>query len=174
MTSRASKSELNEKLSRGFTLVELLLVLAIIGVVTAVVLPSAVRSMRGNRLRMAALRIATVGRYARSIAVLKQQEIVLGFIPGSLAEKRPAQVVVFGCVTSILDGVELALNEIGDTPPKSEAPWLIAYEPNGRCMPYRLTIRDERGEEIVMEVDEIASARTASAWRKRLWGTDER
>jgi len=57
----------------------LILVIAIIGVVTAVTLPSLVRSMRGNRLKAAARAVVMAGRYARSMAVLKQEERAVVF-----------------------------------------------------------------------------------------------
>ena len=70
---------MNERRTSGFTLVELLLVLAIIGVVTAVTLPSLTRAIRGNRLRTATKTIVMAGRYARSMAVLKQTDMILSF-----------------------------------------------------------------------------------------------
>jgi Tfp pilus assembly protein FimT len=56
-----------------------LLVLVIIGIVTAIVLPTFVRSIHGNRLRTAVRSVVMAGRYARSMAVLKQRELVLTF-----------------------------------------------------------------------------------------------
>jgi prepilin-type N-terminal cleavage/methylation domain-containing protein len=65
--------------SRAFTLVELLLVLAIIGIVTAITVPNFVRSLKGNRLRTAARTVVSMGRYARSMAVMRQNDMALTF-----------------------------------------------------------------------------------------------
>jgi prepilin-type N-terminal cleavage/methylation domain-containing protein len=64
---------------RAFTLIELILVIAIISVVTAITLPNLVSSMRGNRLRAASRAVVMAGRYARSMAVLKQEEMAVVF-----------------------------------------------------------------------------------------------
>ena len=66
-----------DDVKRAFTLIEVLLVVAIIGVVTAVSTPYFVRSIRGNRLRVAARTVVMAGRYARSMAVLRQTELPL-------------------------------------------------------------------------------------------------
>jgi len=66
-------------LRRAFTLVELLLVLVIIAVVTAVAVPSFVKSIRGNRLRAAAQTVVMSGKYAWSMAVLNQKDIEVAF-----------------------------------------------------------------------------------------------
>lgn len=63
----------------GFTLVEVLLVLAIMAIVTVIVMPSLVHSIRGNRLRTAARTVTMAGRYARSMALLQQREMFLTF-----------------------------------------------------------------------------------------------
>jgi Tfp pilus assembly protein FimT len=48
-------------------------------VVSAVVMPSFVRSIRVNRLRAAARDVVMAGRYARSMAVLQQKEMAVTF-----------------------------------------------------------------------------------------------
>lgn len=59
-------------MSRGFTLVELLLVVVIVMVTTGLALPTFVHSYRGAKLRTAARNIVMASRYARSVAVLHQ------------------------------------------------------------------------------------------------------
>jgi len=58
---------------------ELILVVAILAILAAVTVPSFVRSIRGNRLRTAARTVVMAGRYARSMAILSQQEQVVTF-----------------------------------------------------------------------------------------------
>ena len=63
----------------GFTLVEMLLVIVIIGVVSAISVPSFVKSMRGNRLRTSARSVVAEGRDARSMAVMHQRAMAITF-----------------------------------------------------------------------------------------------
>ena len=79
VSSRVTRLCVRWDLRAAFTLVELLLVLAIIGILTAVVVPNVVRSMSGNQRRMAVRTVVASGRYARSMAVLKQTPVALQF-----------------------------------------------------------------------------------------------
>ncbi len=69
----------SKRIAGGFTLVEVLLVLAIVGIMTAVTLPVFVKSMRGNRLRTASRTVVMMGKYARTMSLLKQREHALVF-----------------------------------------------------------------------------------------------
>ncbi len=76
----------------GFTLLELILVAAMLGVLAAVTVPGFVQSIRGNRLRTAARRVVSSGRYARSMAVLKQRRMGIFFdLKENTVAVRPAE-----------------------------------------------------------------------------------
>ena len=62
---------------RAFTLVEILMVLAILGIVTVISMPYLVKSIRGNRLRVAGATVVKAGRYARNMALLHTQDMKL-------------------------------------------------------------------------------------------------
>jgi len=62
---------------RAFTLVEILLVLAIMAITTVVSMPYLVKSIRGNRLRVATATIVKAGRYARNMALIHTREMSL-------------------------------------------------------------------------------------------------
>jgi len=71
------------RIKSGFTLIEMLLVIIIIGIITAIAAPQFAKSMRGNRLRSAARSVVGAGRYARSMAVIHQRSMVITFDLGN-------------------------------------------------------------------------------------------
>ncbi len=58
---------------------ELLLVVAIMSIMAMVTIPSMARSIKGSRMQVASRTVITSGKYARSMAVLKQKEMALVF-----------------------------------------------------------------------------------------------
>ena len=78
---------------KGFTLIEMLLVVVIFGILAAITIPSAVESMQGNRLRSAARTIIMSGRYARSMALLKQRDMAIKFdVQGNQISIHPVRI----------------------------------------------------------------------------------
>ena len=53
------------------------MVLAILGIMAIITMPSLVKSIRGNRLRVGARTIVMAGNYARTMAILRNQEMRL-------------------------------------------------------------------------------------------------
>jgi prepilin-type N-terminal cleavage/methylation domain-containing protein len=64
---------------RAFTLVEILMVLVILSIATVVSMPYLVKSIRGNRLRVAGATVVKAGRYAHTMALLNTREMKLVF-----------------------------------------------------------------------------------------------
>lgn len=59
----------------GFTLVELLLVVVILGIVAVIAAPRVAPLLAGGQLRMGAREVVSVGRYARTMALLNQTPV---------------------------------------------------------------------------------------------------
>lgn len=181
------------RLSRpGFTMVELLLVVMIISIVTAITMPSMVRSMRGHQRRSAIRAVMAAGRYARSMAVLQQTPMALVFdldsalllveprarrLQESAAEGDTPQVERAVALSNGDDGglevqpmgrmhtierrlepMRLASVEIGSESPVQHGRVEVLYHSNGRCLPYRVRLVDDRDNAVVISVDALATA----------------
>lgn len=178
----------NRKTRRGFTLMELMLVIMIIGITSAITVPHLVKSIRGNRLRTATRSIIAAGRYARSMAVMRQRPMLLSLNPASgkiqihegalpYAPHEPAgpadatvdeendddatDIISTGAaeLSWSLDGVKLVDVEMNGSDFYSGEPFTVVYARNGRCKPYSLRLSDEHGNYSVIEVDAVAGAR---------------
>lgn len=177
----------NRKSRSGFTLIELMLVIMIIGITSAITAPYLVKSIRGNRLRTATRGIIAAGRYARSMAVMRQRPMLLSLNPVSgkieihegaapyappdltvpsataaeNAEEDEPSVISPGAaqLSWSLDGVKLVDIEIDGSDIYSGEPFTVVYARNGRCRPYTLRLADEHRNYSVIEVDAVAGAR---------------
>lgn len=172
---------------RGFTLIELVMVISIIGIVVVIAVPNFVRSTRGNRLRTAARSVVMAGRYARSMAVLQQKEVKLvfdldsGVISVGTDIRRELDKVHIEYVEtkgSIRSPFATAADEAAgpamgfQSIDEAEAPdtdenvrctqgkIAIRYRTNGRCTPYEVKITDESDLSIEVSVDTLSSAKT--------------
>ena len=139
----------------GFTLVEVMLVVAIIGIVSVVTFPSIARSIPEIRLRAAVRTVVKAGRYARSMAVLKQKEMKVTF------NLESAEVLVGKDLTRKLDMVRIDQVKIdGEEEEHVAGSCSVTYRVNGTCQPYTIKISDRRGIVVTVSVDALSSIRT--------------
>lgn len=75
----------------GFTLVELLVVLVIIGIMAVILLPNLVGGSDGARLRTASRGITQMARYARTMAILYQTPMTLEISSDGQLSVAPAR-----------------------------------------------------------------------------------
>ncbi len=150
---------------RGFTLMELLLVIVIIGIGLGAAMPALVQSMRWQRLRTAAHTMTTVSRYARSMALLKQSDLELSF------DLDSGQIDIISSNTSlprftrVITGVQLDSLELQGGQSFSEGTHAVPYRSNGVCQPFTLRLSDQHGNYILVKVDALASVKTLPAGR---------
>lgn len=67
----------NVRGTRGFTLIEILIVVVIIALTSSIALPGFVRTMQGAQLRTASRTVLMGHKYARSTAVLRQAQLAM-------------------------------------------------------------------------------------------------
>lgn len=106
----------------AFTLIELLLVIAIIGVLVAVVAPQLNVGMSGARVRTGAMAYMQASRYARTMAVLYQMETELMAETGGVmrVEARPSQAESRGPFQAPADEIaDAAASAVGGSRPGS-------------------------------------------------------
>ena len=167
----------------AFTLVEVLLVLAIIGILTLISMPYLVKSIRGNRLRVGTATVVQAGRYARSMALLGQREMRLVFdisqssirvepryeqttVPDTTEEDAAGTnetVVRFPPVLNVtrtLDAVRIDFVEVEHQSRETTGAVVVIYRSNGRCTPYAVRIVDEFGSATLTRVDALSGPET--------------
>ncbi len=82
----------------AFTLIEVILVIVVILIISAIALPSFSSSLKGSKLRTTARTISRMSRYARGMAIMREQKMTLVlnhetfeiFLGGELAQTNAA------------------------------------------------------------------------------------
>ncbi len=170
----------------GFSLLEIILVLTIILIASAIAIPSFVRSYEGARLNTSARTIAMASKYARNMAVLRQQHMAILFDTRrneieilSLGEgaahgdrgmflderagvdRRSAGDTEQASVSSLMvrpmeEGVRII--EVSDMQGQQRhgGIYWVNYHPSGISDKYTVRLMDGRDRTVRMEVDHIS------------------
>lgn len=129
---------------RGFTLIEILVVLVLMGLAAALVMPSFTRGLKGLELETTGRDLITKMKGARSEAVAQQR--VFRIIVG---EKSYVFANEFGEAMEQIPFPEGIVAEVG------EAPVRIAFYSNGRSSGAVFGLRNQAGKRMGIEVDSI-------------------
>jgi prepilin-type N-terminal cleavage/methylation domain-containing protein len=141
----------------GYTLAELLVVMVLIGVATALVLPFAVRSYGNFQLRLAADSLTILFREARSRARFGGQVYAVIFLPPEPAGRTLILVQENGRQLEHLTlpaGIALFGESEDGNWTDSLAP--LHFFPNGTCEALRLDLRDAQAKHIQLELAALA------------------
>ena len=143
----------------GFSLMELLLVVVIMGIAVGIAAPAMMRSIAGNRLRTAGRALVTSARYARSMSILHQTPVTIRFNldQGGIEVSSPDPATQG--MSRVMDGVHLQSFQIEDQDAVSEGMVEIPFSRNGTCRPFSVTLADNAGNTMTIRVDALASVR---------------
>ncbi len=147
--------------SPGFTLIELLLVIVLIGITLGIASPFLARSIQGHRLSTAARTLVTVARYARSMALLKQSDLMISFNLDTGHVELTSSNTTLPRFSRMIQGVRLEHVEIeGSDEPFTEGTCVVPYSRSGVCTPFSAKVSDQAGNYVVVKVDALSSVRT--------------
>jgi len=144
----------------GFTLIEILLVMAIVAVIASVAMPSFVRSIRGQRLGAGGRTMATVARYARSLAVLKQADLVLVFNLANGQVDVVASNVALPPFSRSIEGIRIQAVAVEGQDEIRDGTCRVPFFRHGLCVPFTVTLGDDAGNTIALSVDALGSVRS--------------
>ena len=115
---------------RGFSLVELMVTLAVLAMLVSVALPSFVELTRSNRVTHQANDALAMARYARSEAVRRAEDVVLNFTPSDS-----------GWRASVVDSANHVLRRVDHpTSPVAISSGRIVFDALGRAADARISL----------------------------------
>jgi len=144
---------------RGFTLIELMIVVLLISIVTATAAPRLAEQIRGARVRKAARDFCNLCRLARSMAAREAAEFELVLDPGV---RRMTVVQKGGAVSGssltrrdLPEGIAaFASDDSGRAGGGREV--RLAFRPDGTAVDMRVVFQDSGGRTLTTRLDGIA------------------
>ena len=135
---------------RGFTLLELVLVMMILAVVMAMVAPKLSGTANGRRTGDSATQITALAYYARSTAITEGRSYRLNIQPAEGTYWLTAQdgatfadpVNGWGNINRLPDGVGIVDTDFQQRPDGM----YVEFKPNGRCEPGYIRLMDDRNQ----------------------------
>lgn len=144
VTQRARNQILQNQ--TGFSLLELLVVLVLLALMTAVVIPSLGRVLSTAKLKTGSREIAASIRLARSKAASEQQVYLLGFDLERNEVKLSSLNSTYRKSFELPDGVRLMKVSLLETRVEQEAKDPFFYfMPNGNSQSFQVSLRNEQG-----------------------------
>lgn len=161
----------------GYTLVELILVVLIIGLAAGMAVPNFIRSYKGAKLRTSARSIVMAHRFARSVAVLHQKSVAVYYyteqnrievvslkpagvdeesVPSAEGEPVTDYAVELELTRKLEDGVKIRAVEMEVEDQHDREAYWANYYPNGMCDAYRVNLLDEQNRDLWIEVDPLS------------------
>lgn len=155
---------------RGFTLLELLVVLVLMSLMTALAAPRLAGTLSATTARTSAKRIATALRHARNLAASEKAVYVAAFQPdaarvtvGRMPESGRLRAILETDDPPLIDSrgftlpegvrIESVAKALGEA--EEEGAAAILFYPDGASSGGRVTVADEKGRQAVLSVDGI-------------------
>ena len=131
---------------KGFTLLELLVVLVLLAMLLAVVIPSIGRGVATARLKACSREIAAAIRLARSKAVSEQQVYLLGFDPEKDEVELSSASSSYHRSFALPEGIRFKqIGLLNGALDRDEKTSMFYFMPNGNSQSFQVNIRNEQG-----------------------------
>ena len=145
---------------RGYTLLELLVVLAIIGAAGLIVLPQAGKGLETFRLKATTRQVASVFRYARTLAVAERRVSVVGldlsraeYWLAVAAPDRPGEVV--RATYTLPRSVRVLARPLGEARSRERGVVRFVFFPRGGAYGGQVWLEGEKGRRYGVLVDPV-------------------